>query len=206
MGRDLRTILTRPGHGEIAVAFFSWERDPKEMARYVRIKVEDRFRKSGAPEGPFSLKRILLGNPLATSQTGHQSISKTVALAVFSSDALSSVAYATEEILLALSAGGILALRYGLPVAGLVALKTGKYAINPHCYQSEIVPVSIITLNWATAATQAHEWDTKLQPIEAKSREGFVFKIDLQVQIHVAAAEAPRRRRLGRPILGEDQR
>ncbi len=72
-----------------------------------------------------------------------------------------------------------------------VALKTGKYAINPHCYQAEIVPVSIITLNWATASTQAHEWDTKLQPIEAKSREGFIFKIDLQVQIHVAAAEAP---------------
>jgi len=92
------------------------------MAKYVKIKVEDRFRKSGAPEGPFSLKRILLGNPLATSQMGHQSISKTVALAVFSSDALSSVAYATEEILLALSAGGALALSYGLPIAGLVAL------------------------------------------------------------------------------------
>ncbi len=72
-----------------------------------------------------------------------------------------------------------------------VALKTGKYAINPHCYQAEIVPVSIINLNWASATTHAHEWDTKLQPIEAKSREGFVFKIDLQVQIHVAAAEAP---------------
>jgi hypothetical protein len=53
------------------------------------------------------------------------------------------------------------------------------------------VPVSIITLNWATASTKAHEWDVQLQPIEAKSREGFVFKIDLQVQIHVAAIEAP---------------
>ncbi len=100
------------------------------MGKYVRIKVEDRFRKSGAPERPFSLKRILLGNPLATSQTGHQSISKTVALAVFSSDALSSVAYATEEILLALSAGGVLALRYGLPVAGLVALLLAILAMS----------------------------------------------------------------------------
>jgi regulator of protease activity HflC (stomatin/prohibitin superfamily) len=71
------------------------------------------------------------------------------------------------------------------------SLRTGKYALNPHIYQSEIVPVSIITLNWATASTKAHEWDVQLQPIEAKSREGFVFKIDLQVQIHVAAVEAP---------------
>jgi uncharacterized membrane protein YqiK len=71
------------------------------------------------------------------------------------------------------------------------SLRTGKYALNPHIYQSEIVPVSIITLNWATASTKAHEWDVQLQPIEAKSREGFVFKIDLQVQIHVAAIEAP---------------
>jgi SPFH domain / Band 7 family len=71
------------------------------------------------------------------------------------------------------------------------SLRTGKYALNPHIYQSEIVPVSIITLNWAAASTKAHEWDVQLQPIEAKSREGFVFKIDLQVQIHVAAIEAP---------------
>ncbi len=71
------------------------------------------------------------------------------------------------------------------------SLRTGKYALNPHIYQSEIVPVSIITLNWAMASTKAHEWDVQLQPIEAKSREGFIFKIDLQVQIHVAAIEAP---------------
>jgi len=71
------------------------------------------------------------------------------------------------------------------------SLRTGKYALNPHIYDSEIVPVSIITLDWATASTKAHEWDVLLQPIEAKSREGFVFKIDLQVQIHVAAIEAP---------------
>jgi regulator of protease activity HflC (stomatin/prohibitin superfamily) len=70
-------------------------------------------------------------------------------------------------------------------------LRTGKYALNPHIYQSEIVPVSIITLNWANASTKAHEWDMQLMPIEAKSREGFIFKLDLQVQIHVAAVEAP---------------
>jgi SPFH domain/Band 7 family protein len=71
------------------------------------------------------------------------------------------------------------------------ALRTGKYAINPRCYQAEIVPTSILTLNWANAVSQAHKLDERLQQIEAKSREGFVFKIDLQVQIHVPDTEAP---------------
>lgn len=71
------------------------------------------------------------------------------------------------------------------------ALRTGKYAINPRCYQAEIVTTSILTLNWANAVSQAHKLDERLQQIEAKSREGFVFKIDLQVQIHVPDTEAP---------------
>jgi len=91
------------------------------MGKYVSIKVIDRYRKSGRPEDSFSLKRLLLGDPLATSQSGHQRISKKVALAVFSSDALSSVAYATEEILLVLSLAGTAALGHGLPIATCVA-------------------------------------------------------------------------------------
>jgi regulator of protease activity HflC (stomatin/prohibitin superfamily) len=72
------------------------------------------------------------------------------------------------------------------------ALRTGKYPINPHCYQWEIVQTYILTLNWADATSKAHHLDASLQPIQAKSREGFVFMIDLQVQIHVADTEAPR--------------
>ncbi|HXX65314.1 MAG TPA: SPFH domain-containing protein [Bacteroidota bacterium] len=71
-------------------------------------------------------------------------------------------------------------------------LRTGKYAINPHCYQAEIVPTAILTLNWAEAVSQAHNLDRQLKQIVAKSREGFVFSIDLQVQIHVADTKAPR--------------
>jgi uncharacterized membrane protein YqiK len=71
-------------------------------------------------------------------------------------------------------------------------LRTGKYAINPRCYAAEIVPTSILTLNWAEAVSQAHNLDAHLSPIEAKSREGFVFKIDLQVQIHVPDTKAPK--------------
>jgi len=71
-------------------------------------------------------------------------------------------------------------------------LRTGKYAINPRVYAAEIVPTSILTLNWADAVSQAHNLDAQLSPIDAKSVEGFVFNIDLQVQIHVPDTKAPK--------------
>ena len=71
-------------------------------------------------------------------------------------------------------------------------LRTGKYPLNPRCYQAEIVPTSILTLNWADAVSQAHNLDSQLSQIVAKSNEGFVFRIDLQVQIHVPDTNAPR--------------
>jgi hypothetical protein len=71
-------------------------------------------------------------------------------------------------------------------------LRTGKYPLNPRCYESEIVPTAILNLNWADAVSEAHHLDAQLQQIVAKSKEGFVFKIDLQVQIHVPDTKAPR--------------
>ena len=71
-------------------------------------------------------------------------------------------------------------------------LRTGKYAINPRIYQAEMVPTAILTLNWAEASSQAHTLDKQLRQIVAKSNEGFVFHIDLQVQIHVADKLAPK--------------
>jgi amino acid transporter len=63
------------------------------------------------------LKRWLVGPPMPLAQARHERLSKTVALAVFASDPLSSVAYATEEILLVLILAGTAALSYSLPVA-----------------------------------------------------------------------------------------
>jgi amino acid transporter len=78
-----------------------------------------------------SLKKVLLGSPLATAQARHERLSKTAALAVFSSDALSSVAYATEEILLILVLAGTAALHYSIPIgfaiAGLIAVVVSSY-------------------------------------------------------------------------------
>src|SRR3954452_18257795 len=71
-------------------------------------------------------------------------------------------------------------------------LRTGKYAINPRIYSAELVPTFILTLNWANASSQAHDLDARLEPIVGKSREGFVFTIDLQVQIHVPDQRAPK--------------
>ncbi|MCP5101793.1 MAG: hypothetical protein GY950_00355 [bacterium] len=71
-------------------------------------------------------------------------------------------------------------------------LRTGKFAINPRCYQPIIVSTAILTLNWAEATSRAHNLDRQLSQIEAKSNEGFIFKIDLQVQIHVADTQAAR--------------
>lgn len=70
--------------------------------------------------------------------------------------------------------------------------RTGKYAINPRIYNAEIVPTAILTLNWAEATSKAHNLDRELKQIVAKSREGFIFNIDLQVQIHVPDTLAPR--------------
>src|SRR5690348_1017697 len=71
------------------------------------------------------MKRVLVGRPLATSEQEHQRISKLVALAVFSSDAISSTAYATEEILFVIalpSSSLALGLSKLVPLAVAVAI------------------------------------------------------------------------------------
>ncbi|KPV50874.1 amino acid permease, partial [Kouleothrix aurantiaca] len=69
-----------------------------------------------------TLKRILVGQPLETSAQHNQRLSKTIALAVFSSDALSSVAYATEAILFVLVLAGSSALPLVIPVSVGIAV------------------------------------------------------------------------------------
>ena len=84
------------------------------------------------------LKRIVVGRAMATSEMGHTLLPKTIALPVFSSDALSSVAYATQEILLVLGAAGALALSKVVPisfaVAGLLTLVVVSYRQTVRAY------------------------------------------------------------------------
>jgi amino acid transporter len=64
----------------------------------------------------------ILGRPLDTAAMPHQTIGKAIGLAVFASDALSSVAYATQEILLVLAAAGAIYFSFALPIAGAIAV------------------------------------------------------------------------------------
>jgi amino acid transporter len=91
----------------------------------------------------YRAKSVLLGPALKTSQLVQERISKRVALAVFSSDPISSTAYATEEILLVLvgvGAAGVAATTLALPVAlaivGLLALLVVSYRQVVDAYPS----------------------------------------------------------------------
>jgi amino acid transporter len=88
-------------------------------------------------------KRVLVGRPLASSEQEHQRLSKSIALAVFSSDAISSTAYATEEILFVVALGAsslALALDTLVPialaVAGLLAIVVTSYRQTIFAYPS----------------------------------------------------------------------
>src|SRR5215470_14603003 len=86
------------------------------------------------------VKRWIVGAPMSLAQARHERLTKTVALAVFSSDALSSVAYATEEILLVLVLAGTAATHLTLPIsfaiAGLLAVVAISYQQTIHAYPS----------------------------------------------------------------------
>jgi amino acid transporter len=85
-------------------------------------------------------KRVLVGRPVQSDKLGHTLLPKKIALPVFASDALSSVAYATEEILLVLSAGGIALFTYtpwiALAVMVLMLVVVASYRQNVHAYPS----------------------------------------------------------------------
>jgi amino acid transporter len=86
------------------------------------------------------LKRLLVGSPLRTAELHQQRLAKKAALAVFASDALSSTAYATEEVLLSLVLGGSAVLYLSLPVAAciivLLAIVATSYSQTIHAYPS----------------------------------------------------------------------
>jgi amino acid transporter len=85
-----------------------------------------------------NISHYLIGRPLQTADAPHQTIGKTVGLAVFASDALSSTAYATQEILVILAAAGTIAFGYVFPISivivGLLAIVVISYEQIIHAY------------------------------------------------------------------------
>ncbi len=87
---------------------------------------------------PRSLSHWFIGRPLQTADAPHQTIGKAIGLAVFASDALSSTAYATQEILIILAAAGTTAFGYVFPISLaiviLMAIVTISYEQTIHAY------------------------------------------------------------------------
>jgi amino acid transporter len=90
-----------------------------------KLSAAGRSQGLGGSDDVAFVKRVLVGRPLATTEMEHQRIPKTIALAVFSSDAISSTAYATEEILFVVAVGGsslALGLNTLIPIGVAVAI------------------------------------------------------------------------------------
>ena len=98
-----------------------------------------------------SAKRIVFGRALRSDRLGETLLPKRIALPVFASDALSSVAYATEEILIVLSVGGLAYLGYtwwvGLAVGLLMAIVVTSYRQNVRAYPSGGGDYEVVTTN-----------------------------------------------------------
>ena len=77
-----------------------------------------------------AIKRILLGRPMASGEISDTLLPKTIALPIFSSDALSSVAYATQEILFVLAAAGTAALANVVPISVGVAILLATVVVS----------------------------------------------------------------------------
>ncbi|MGA1311050.1 MAG: APC family permease [Candidatus Nanopelagicales bacterium] len=98
-----------------------------------------------------SVKRLLLGRALRSDKLGDTLLPKRIALPVFASDALSSNAYATQEILLVLSISGLVYLNSSIWVALAVAFVMGvvvmSYRQNVHAYPSGGGDYEVVTTN-----------------------------------------------------------
>jgi amino acid transporter len=96
-------------------------------------------------------KRLLIGRKLSSTQLGETLLPKRIALPVFASDALSSVAYAPDEILITLSLAGLSAYAFSWKIAILVAVVmlvvVASYRQNVHAYPSGGGDYEVATVN-----------------------------------------------------------
>jgi amino acid transporter len=96
-------------------------------------------------------RRLVLGRPFRSDRLSHTLLPKRIALPVFASDALSSVAYAPEEIFLMLSVAGLAAYSLtpwiGLAVAAVMLVVVASYRQNVHAYPSGGGDYEVVTTN-----------------------------------------------------------
>lgn len=103
------------------------------------------------PDLADAAKRLLLGRPVRSEQLGHTLLPKRIALPIFASDALSSVAYAPDEVLLTLALAGLTATVIspwvGLAVVVVMVTVIASYRQNVHAYPSGGGDYEVATVN-----------------------------------------------------------
>jgi amino acid transporter len=96
------------------------------------------LRRTTQYQPPRSWRTWLIGRPLSTADAPHQTVGKAIGLAVFASDALSSTAYATQEILVILAIAGTVAFGYAFPISiaivALLVIVVLSYEQTIHAY------------------------------------------------------------------------
>jgi amino acid transporter len=101
-------------------------------------------------------RRLLIGRPFRSDRLSHTLLPKRIALPVFASDALSSVAYAPEEIFLMLSVAGVAAYSLtpwiGVAVAAVMLVVVASYRQNVHAYPSGGGDYEVVTTNLGETA------------------------------------------------------
>ena len=101
-------------------------------------------------------RRLLIGRPFRSDRLSHTLLPKRIALPVFASDALSSVAYAPEEVFLMLSVAGAAAYALtpwiGLAVAAVMLVVVASYRQNVHAYPSGGGDYEVVTTNLGETA------------------------------------------------------
>ena len=101
-------------------------------------------------------RRLVLGRPFRSDRLSHTLLPKRIALPVFASDAMSSVAYAPEEIFLVLSVAGLAAVSMapwiGLAVAAVMLIVIASYRQNVHAYPSGGGDYEVVTTNLGPTA------------------------------------------------------
>ena len=119
---------------------------------------------TGMPGLPLALvsklstaaRRLLIGRPFRSDRLSHTLLPKRIALPVFASDALSSVAYAPEEVFLMLSVAGVAAYSLtpwiGLAVAAVMLVVVASYRQNVHAYPSGGGDYEVVTTNLGDTA------------------------------------------------------
>ena len=108
------------------------------------------------PDFAVVVKRALVGRPMRSERLGETLLPKRIALPVFASDALSSVAYAPDEILLTLALAGTAALVFspwvGLAVVAVMLVVVLSYRQNVHAYPSGGGDYEVVTTNLGPTA------------------------------------------------------